>query len=46
MSRLAHAPITVKPGPNIYTGLALTSMLATAGALGYVMYLWFTYLNK
>jgi hypothetical protein len=46
MSRLGGSPITVKPGPNIYTGLAFVSMLSTAGALGYLCYLYFTYFNK
>jgi hypothetical protein len=46
MSRLGSTPVSAKPGPNIYTGLAFVSMLATAGALGYVLYLWFTYFGK
>lgn len=46
MSRLGNSPIRVKPSPNVYTGLAFVSMLATAGALGYACYLWFTYYGK
>ena len=46
MSRLGSSAITVKPSPNVYTALALVSMLSVAGALGYVAYMWFTVFTK
>ena len=46
MARPGMSAITVKPSPNVYTVLALISMLAVAGALGYVVYMWFQVFSK
>ena len=46
MSRLGSSAITVKAGPNIYTGLALISFLATLAAAIYVSYQYYTLIVK
>jgi hypothetical protein len=46
MARPGMSAITVKPSPNVYTGLAFISMAATAAALGYVLYMWFMVFSK
>jgi hypothetical protein len=39
MSRVpSSSPVTLRPLPNIYTGLAFVAMVATLGALVYMIY--------
>ena len=45
MARSGMSAITVKPSPNVYTGLALVSFLISGTALGYVIWYWFKVLN-